>query len=128
VTESAHPEARARKFRQAAFFYLLVGILYTGAVWAMAGAGILPADRGPVQLWIVFGVAIVAFVFWALWSWQNAWVARIVFILHAFRIPALIENAWFPEAEAAIPPSFYLTALLVVVINLWMLARAGWDL
>jgi hypothetical protein len=24
--------------------------------------------------------------------------------------------------------AFYLTALVVVVINLWMLARAGWDL
>jgi hypothetical protein len=128
VAKAAHPEPRARKFRQAAFFYLLVGILYSGAVWAMAGAGILPAERGPVQLWIVFGAAIVAIVFWALWSWQNAWVARIVFVLHSLRVPALIENAWFPEAEAAIPPSFYMTALLVVVINLWMLARAGWDL
>jgi hypothetical protein len=126
--EATSPDPRSRKFRQAAFVYLLVGILYSGAVWAMAGAGILPAERGPVQLWIVFGVVIVAFVFWALWSWQNAWVARIVFVLHAFRVPPLIENGYFPDPDAAIPPSFYITALLVVVINLWMLARAGWDL
>jgi len=126
--EHPYTDPRTRKFRQAAFFYLMVGILYTGAVWAMAGAGILPAERGPVQLWIVFGVAIVAFVFWGLWWWQNAWVARVVFVLHALRVPALIENAWFPSPDAAIPPSFYMTALLVVVINLWMLARAGWDL
>jgi hypothetical protein len=26
------------------------------------------------------------------------------------------------------PPSFYITAIVVVVINLWFLARAGWDL
>jgi hypothetical protein len=26
------------------------------------------------------------------------------------------------------PSAFYVTALVVVVVNLWMLARAGWDL
>ena len=126
--EAAFSDPRARKFRQAAFVYLHVGLLYLFAVWVLAQEGILPAERGPVWLWMVSGVAIVAFVFWGLWSWQNAWLARIIWALHALRLPALIGNAFFPSADAAIPPSFYLTALAVVLVNLWMLARAGWDL
>ena len=126
--EAVAPDPRARKFRQAAFVYLHVGLLYLVAVWVLAQEGILPAERGPVWLWMVFGVAIVAIVFWGLWSWQNAWLARIIWALHALRLPALIANAFFPSADAAIPPSFYLMALVVVLVNLWMLARAGWDL
>jgi len=122
------PESRARKFRQAAFVYLHVGLLYEFAVWVFAGEGLLPGDRGPVWVWLVFGALIVALVFWALWRWQNEWLARVVWALHSLRLPALLEGAFFPEAAASIPPSFYLTALTVVLVNLWMLARAGWDL
>lgn len=126
--DAASGAARSRKFRQAAFVYLHVGLLYLFAVWAMARAGILPEERGPVWVWLVVGAAILALVFWGLWSWQNAWFARAIWALHALRLPALIEGAFFPAAEAAIPPSFHLTAVVIVLANLGMLARAGWDL
>lgn len=122
------PESRTRKFRQAAFVYLHVGLLYEGVVFALWRSGALGADRGPVPLWLALGAAIVALVFWGLWSWRNAWFARAVWALHALRLPTLMEGAFFPEATATLSPSFYLTALLVVLFNLAMLARAGWDL
>ena len=122
-----HPRARQRKFRQAAFVYLHVGILYEVAVVVLWQQGILPTDRGPVAIWLVLGAAIVGLVFWGLWTWQNRWFARIIWAIHGMRLPALIGGAFFPAAAAAIPESFYLTALTVVLINLWMLARAGWD-
>lgn len=118
---------RARKYRQAAFVYLHVGLLYEATVFSLARAGLLPAERGPAWLWLGIGAAIVAVVFWGLWSWQNAWFARAIFALHALRLPALIDGAFLPEA-GILPPAFYATALAVVLINLWMLARAGWDL
>ena len=119
---------RSAKYRQAAFVYLHVGLLYEAAVWSMAGAGALPAGRGPVWLWLLFGAGIVAVVFWGLWSWQNRWFARAVWGLHALRLPALIEGAFFPAGGASLRPDFYLTALAVVIVNLGFLARAGWDL
>lgn len=120
--------ARARKFRQAAFTYLHVGLLYEAAVIALWREGLAPATRGPIPLWLVLGAAIVGLVFWCLWSWQNRWVARGVWALHALRLPALLSGAFLPAADPTLPPSFYMTALVVVVVNLWMLARAGWDL
>lgn len=126
--EARHPPQRSTKFRQAAFVYLHVGVLYLAAVWVMDREGILPPDRGPLWLWMLVGVAIVAIVFWGLWSWQNRWFARAIWALHALRIPALVGGAFFPDTDAAVPGSFYLTALVVVLVNLWMLARAGWDL
>jgi hypothetical protein len=124
---------RTRKLRQAAFAYLHVGILYESAVLVMAQQGLLPASRGPVWVWLVIGALIVAVIFWGLWFRQSVWLARVVWALHALRLPALISRAFFPAAvaapaSAAIPSSFYLVALGVVLVNLWMLARAGWDL
>ena len=119
---------RARKFRQAAFAYLHVGLLYEFAVVAIDRAGLRPTSRGPLSVWLIIGAAIVALIFWGLWFKQSVWLARIVWAAHAFRLPALIGGAFFPAAGSAIPPSFYLFALVVVVLNLWMLARAGWDL
>ena len=119
---------RTRKLRQAAFAYLHVGLLYEFAVLEVWRAGLLPAGRGPIQVWLLIGAAIVAAIFWALWFKQSVWVARIVWGAHALRLPALIGGAFFPAAGAAIPPSFYMFALVVVVLNLWLLARAGWDL
>ena len=125
---SDRTDPRARKFRQAAFVYLHVGLLYLFTVRAMGGAGLLPTERGPIWLWTLIGVAILAGVFWGLWSWQNPWFARAIWALHALRLPALIEGSFFRGAESQVPSSFYLTALIVVTGNLWMLARAGWDL
>lgn len=124
---TAHAPARQAKFRQAAFVYLHVAILYEGTVWALHGSGRLP-DRGPVAVWLLAGAAIAAFVFWGLWSWQSAWFARIVWALGALRLPTLIEGAFVPDPDPALPPAFYLTALAIVLVNLAALARAGWDL
>lgn len=121
-------EARLRKFRQAAFVYLHVGILYEVVVWVLWQRGLLPGNRGPVWLYLVLGAGIVAVVFWGLWSWRNAWFARVVWALHSLRLPALVEGAFFPRPEGSVPPGLYLTALAVVLVNLGMLARAGWDL
>jgi hypothetical protein len=122
-----HAPERAAKFRQAAFVYLHVGLLYEAAVWTLWRAGMLPGARGPGWLWLLIGAAILAVVFWGLWRWQNAWFARAIWALHALRLPALI-NAAFLRDPGVLPPAFYVTALVVVLINLWMLARAAWDL
>lgn len=137
---------RTRKFRQAAFVYLHVGLLYEAAVWSMRGTGLLPTERGPLWVWLVAGALVVAVVVWGLWSWRNAWFARAVWALHALRLPALVDGAFLgggfgagassagaeePVAAAGasgLPSSFYLAALAVVLVNLAFLARAGWDL
>lgn len=122
------PTPRSRKFRQAAFVYLHVGVLYEFAVWVLWREGLLPAARGPAWLWLLLGALITLAVFWGLWRWQNAWFARAIWALHALRLPALIGGAFFSEPAADIPSGFYLTAIPIILINLWMLARAGWDL
>ena len=122
-----HAPERAAKFRQAAFVYLHVGLLYEAAVWVLWRAGQLPSARGPGWLWLLIGAAILSLVFWGLWRWQNVWFARAIWAVHGLRLPALISAAFLRE-PGVLPPAFYLTSLVVVLINLWMLARAAWDL
>ena len=123
-----HDDARRRKFRQAAFVYLHLGLLYEAGVLELSRHGMVAESRGAVALWLCLGALIVALVFWGLWSRQNAWVARIIWALGVHRLPPLIEGAFLSSADALLPPSLYLVALVVVMVNLWMLARAGWDL
>ncbi len=122
------PPARAAKFRQAGFVYLHVAILYEAAVYAMLEAGTLPLRFGPPGAWLVAGAGVAALGFVGLYHWRNVWFARILWGLNGFRTPFLIGGAFFASPDTVAPPAFYVTALLVVVINLWMLARAGWDL
>ena len=119
---------REQKFRQAAFVYLHVGILYEGATFQMWRQGILPERMGPGWVWLLVGPVVVGVVFWGLWKWHNAWVARVVWLIAALRVPTLIGGTFFPTPDQLLAPAFYGTALLVVMINLVMLARAGWDL
>lgn len=141
VSEQMHPEGnagrerpdrtpRARKFRQAAIVYLHVGLVYEFAVFAFWRRGVISPERH-VWLWLLVGALVVASVVWGLWRWQNAWFARTIWALHALRLPWLIEHAFFQTAPAqatmTVPASFYLAAIAVVLVNLWMLARAGWD-
>ena len=119
---------RDRKFRQAAFFYLHLGVLYECAVWVIAREGLVSPARGPVMLWLILGALIVAVVFWGLWFKRSVWLARLLWALGALRIPTLLGGSFFPAPDARISSAFYLTALVVVLGNLWMLARAGWDL
>jgi hypothetical protein len=83
---------------------------------------------GPGWIWLLGGAVITGAVFWALWQWQNVWVARVVWAIAALRVPTLIGGAFLPTPDQLLAPAFYGTALLVVMINLAMLARAGWDL
>jgi len=121
------------KFRQAAIAYLHVGILYEAAVYVFSRQGILPEARGPAEVWLLIGAFFALGIPYALWRWQHRWLALLVWGLGTLRLPALIEGAFFQRAHtgidtAVIPPSFYLTALVVVIINLAFLARAGFDL
>ncbi len=122
------PEARVAKFRQAAFVYLHVAILYEAAAYVMMGAGRLPTRFGPPLIWLVAGAVVAAIVFVGLYWFRNVWVARIVWGIHGLRLPVLVRGAFFAAPEVITPPSFYITAIVVVLVNLWMLARAGWDL
>ncbi len=119
---------REAKFRQAAFVYLHVAILYEAAAYVMWRQGRLPTRFGPPWLWLLVAAGVTAVVVYGLLRWHNAWFARAVWLLHSLRLPALINGAFFAGAEERVVPAFYLTAIVVVMINLWMLARAGWDL
>jgi hydrogenase-4 membrane subunit HyfE len=124
---------RAAKFRQAAIVYLHVGILYEAAVFVFWRQGILPEARGPAWLWLIIGAVLAAGLSYALWRWHYTWLALLIWALHSLRLPAILEGAFFGHAHtgvdaAVVPPAFYLAALAVVLINLGMLARAGFDL
>lgn len=119
---------RDRKFRQAGFAYLHVGILYEAAAWVMAQRGLLPDRFGPPAIWLLAGAAVVALIFWLLYFKRSVWTARLVWGTHALRLPALIGGAFFPAEATRFTSGFYVMALVVVVINLVFLARAGWDL
>lgn len=119
---------RGTKFRQAAFVYLHVTVLYEAAAWVMWRRGMLPARIGPPWIWLVVGLAVGLAIFFALLYWRRPWLARAVWLVHGLRLPALVHGAFFAGDAGRVVPSFYLTALVAIVINLWMLARAGWDL
>jgi hypothetical protein len=124
-----HSPTRATKFRQAAFVYLHVAILYEAAAYAMWRANMLPSTRlGPAWLWLILGAAVALAIFFALLRWQNPTFARVIWALHALRLPSLVKSAFIMSVPPAMPRSFYITAIVVVMINLWMLARAAWDL
>lgn len=129
MSAPASPADLDRKFRQAAFAYLHVGLLYEFTVYAFWRAGLLTNVPGHPAAWLAAGAGIVAVVFWGLWSWKNRWFARVIWAIHGLRLPALVEGAFLrPAGEGQVPASLYLVAIVVVVVNLWMLARAGWDL
>jgi hypothetical protein len=120
---------RTVKFRQAAFVYLHVAMLYEAAAYAMWRAGLLPYSRmGPPWLWLILGGVVAFAVFLGLLRWQNVLFTQVIWLVHSLRLPALVHGAFFAGMQAPIPRAFYLTAIVVVVVNLWMLARAAWDL
>ena len=127
LSKGVHSPSHPAKFRQAAYFYIHVAILYDAAVWVLHRDGSLPS-RGPVGLWLIAGGVLASVVFWGLWSWRNVWLARALWAIGALRIPTLLRGAFLPQEEAVLSPTFYIAALIVVLVNLWLLARAGWDL
>lgn len=122
-----HEPGRSRKFRQAAIVYLHVAVLYQLSAYVLLQQDLFPSTRGPAWAWFVLGTAITLAVVLGLWYWQNVWFARAIWGLHALRLPTLIKGAFIEGAAAAIEPRFYLAAGIVVLVNLWMLARAAWD-
>jgi hypothetical protein len=122
-----HDPARTTKFRQAAIVYLHYAILYLVGAWVLLERGLFPATRGPAWAWFVAGTAIAALVIWGLWWWRNPWFARVIWALVALRLPTLVEGAFFGGGIGGVPRALYLAAAIVVLINLWALARAAWD-
>ncbi len=118
---------RDQKFRQAAIFYLLVGVVYEAAVFVAWRQGFAPVDRGPVWLWLIVGAVMLGLIVWGLWSWRNVWLPRVLWAFNAARLPFLIGSAYVPTIERQFTPDYYQLQTVLVLINLWMLARAGWD-
>lgn len=128
MTVPERPRAPDTKFRQAAFTYLHVAVLYEAAAYVMWRQGMLPTRFGPPWMWLLLAAGVAGFVVYGLLRWRNPWFPRAIWLLHGLRLPALINGAFFAGAGARIAPGFYVAAIVVVMINLWMLARAGWDL
>ena len=123
------PAAQDRKFRQAAFVYLHVTFLYEAAAWVMWRQGLLPLNWGPAPAWLIAGAVVGLSVFYGLLNWKHRkWLARVIWFIHGGRLPTLIAAAFLVNETRPLAPAFYHTAIVVVVINMWMLARAGWDL
>ncbi|MFW6084098.1 MAG: hypothetical protein ACODAA_02690 [Gemmatimonadota bacterium] len=126
LARTDHGPSRALKFHQAAIVYLHYAVLYEVGAWVLLERGLFPATRGPEWVWFAAGVAIAALVIAGLWWWQNVWFARVVWALVTLRLPTLIEGAFF-GSELDVPQGLYAAAGLVVLVNLWALARAAWD-
>jgi len=123
------PATRDAKFRQAAFVYLHFAVLYEAAAYVMWRNDLLAHNWGPPALWVfVFAPIVAGSVFVGLLRWRNAWFPRVIWLIGLGRLPALIHGAFVQSDTGPLAPSLYLTAIVVSVINMWMLARAGWDL
>jgi hypothetical protein len=121
--------AREQKYRQAAFTYLHAAILREASAYEMWRAGLLPfSPLGSPLPWLVVGAVVAGLVFFGLLRWRNVVFVRIVWALDAVLLFPLIRYAFFAGADRPIPRSFYIVGIGVIVITLWMLARAGWDL
>jgi hypothetical protein len=79
-------------------------------------------------VWLLAGGIVGAAIVVGLLRSRSPWLPRIVWLVHGLRLPALIDGAFFAGADAKAPTAFYLAAIVAVMVNLWMLARAGWDL
>ena len=94
----------------------------------MVRTGALTDRFGPPVMYLFLGGGAAALIVWSLYALQNVWITRLVWAVHSLRLPSLINGAFFAGEAARFVPSMYLTGIVMVVVNLWMLARAGWDL
>jgi hypothetical protein len=121
--------SRELKFRQAAFVYLHAAILREASAYEMWRAGLLPFSRlGSPLPWLIAGAVVAILVFFGILRWQNVHFVRVIWALDAVLLFPLIRYAFFAGADRPIPRSFYVVGIGVIVITLWMLARAAWDL
>ena len=120
---------RELKFRQAAFIYLHAAILREASAYEMWRAGLLPfSPLGSPLPWLIAGAFVAVLVFFGILRWQNVYFVRVVWALDAVLLFPLIRYAFFAGADRPIPRSFYMVGIAVILITLWMLARAAWDL
>lgn len=120
---------RRLKIRQAAFVYLHVALLREAAAYEMWRAGLLPySPLGSPTPFLIIGAVVAAVVFFALLRWQNLHFVRLLWLVHVAWLFPLIRYAFFAGADRPIPRSFYVTAIVAVLIAMWALARAAWDL
>jgi hypothetical protein len=123
------PISRQLKFRQAAFVYLHVALLREAAAYEMWRANLLPySPLGSPTPFLIIGAVVAAVVFVALLRWQNVHFVRLLWLLHVVWLFPLLRYAFFAGADRPIPRSFYVTAIVAVLIAMWALARAAWDL
>jgi len=121
--------SRELTLRQAAFVYLHAAILREESAYEMWRAGLLPfSPLGSPLPWLIAGAAVAVLVFFGILRWQNVNFVRVVWALDAVLLFPLIRYAFFAGADRPIPRAFYIVGIGVIVITLWMLARAAWDL
>ena len=116
------------KFRQAAFVYLHVALLYEVGVYLIGRHFGLPTRFGPPAMWLAIGGTVSGSIFAGLYWWRNVWLVRVVWAIQAGRLVWAMNGAFFLKADAPLDPALYRFAVVVILVNLWMLVRAGWDL
>ena len=79
-------------------------------------------------VWLVVGALLGGGLAWALYRWHKPWLPWILWITSAFRLQPLIRHAFVEEVTGQLTRGFYVAAIIVILINMWMLARAAWDL
>jgi len=133
------------KFRQAAWTYLVYGLVYlVGAVYLTAvGIGARGAGR-PGPGWLVLFTLTIGALFVGLFPWLLArgargpgyrWFARLLAVFLVIRVAGVVQVAWRPSVPAVPLPgggevSMALGAAVfaaVALVTAFMVARAGWD-
>lgn len=109
-------------------FYLLVGLIYEASVFVAWREGFAPTHRGPPWLFLfVLAPLVLGFIVWGLWSWRNRWLARVLFVFNGVRVIFVFGPGFVPALERNLSPAFYQLETVLLLANMWMLARAGWD-
>ena len=124
------PAPRALKYRQAAFVYLHRSVLWEAGSYVMWKQGLLPNTRfgGSPGTWLIIAPFVFGGVFYALLRWQNPWVFGALWIMEAGLLPTLIHFGYVSTDTGIMSHGFWITGMTSILIVLWMLARAGWDL
>jgi len=135
---------REARYRQAAWTYVVYGVIYWlgGLVLASGGLGPRGMERGGAA-WFVVGALFVVIFPWLLVrerGWFDRWVlsrrdfARVLTLLVALRAIEVGRIAWMPRAETVavlgLDVSMRAGALafcFLTIVTAVMLARAAWS-
>ncbi|HEY7139922.1 MAG TPA: hypothetical protein VIE44_07485 [Methylomirabilota bacterium] len=137
----AIPEER---YRQAAWTYVVYGVVYWLGGLALARSGLGPRgmERGGTA-WFVVGALFVIVFPWLLVQergWFHRWIlsrrdfARVLTLLVAVRAVEVARIAWMPGAETVAVLGFAVPMragawvfCLLTIVTAMMLARAAWS-